>query len=146
MSVRFSQFGFVLLLTIGFDSGLAAAETLAGPVRAQIVSVIDGDTLEVSAEIWPGQRIETKVRIRGIDAPERKAKCASERERAERARLALADLVGAGPVFLTRIGGGKYYGRVLADVRTVSGLDVGAGLLRMELAAAYDGGKRVSLC
>jgi endonuclease YncB( thermonuclease family) len=146
MPIRPSLTILLVVAAIGLFCGNVAAETLAGPVRAQIVSVIDGDTLEVSAEIWPGQRIETKVRIRGIDAPERKAKCASERQRAERARLALADLVGQGPVFLTRIGGGKYYGRVLADVRTVSGLDVGAGLLRMELAAAYDGGKRVSLC
>ena len=59
-------------------TGAAAEDRLTGPVAAELVRVVDGDTLAVKAHIWLGQTIETKVRIRGIDTPETKGKCARE--------------------------------------------------------------------
>mgnify|MGYP001996263084 CR=1 FL=1 len=46
-----------------------AADTLPGPIQAEVIRVIDGDTIEVRAEIWLGQYIETNVRLAGMDAP-----------------------------------------------------------------------------
>jgi endonuclease YncB( thermonuclease family) len=56
----------------------------AGPFQAELVRVIDGDTFEARVRIWFGQEITTLVRIRGIDAPELKARCGSEASKARR--------------------------------------------------------------
>ena len=40
---------------------------------AEVLRVFDGDTFEARVRIWPGTDVTTKVRIRGIDAPEMKA-------------------------------------------------------------------------
>ena len=57
-----------------------AADRLAGPVQAEVLRVLDGDTGEVEARIWLGQTLRTLVRIRGADTPELHGKCARERD------------------------------------------------------------------
>lgn len=37
---------------------------------AEVVQVIDGDTFEARVHLWPGLNVTTRVRLRGIDAPE----------------------------------------------------------------------------
>jgi endonuclease YncB( thermonuclease family) len=124
----------------------ARAETLHGPVQAEVVRIVDGDTFVADALVWPGQRIRVSVRIRGIDAPELKARCAPERANAEQARDALTQMLGSGTVFMREIGADKYYGRVTADVTTAAGFDVASALLRHAHARAYDGGARLAAC
>jgi endonuclease YncB( thermonuclease family) len=124
----------------------AAAEIVSGPVEARVVRVIDGDTFVAEARIWPGQSVRVSVRIRGIDAPEMRSRCAAEKRAAARARGALATLLGDGLVLLSNIGGGKYYGRVLADVAVVDGRDVAPALIADAVARAYDGGRRLPIC
>lgn len=128
---------------------LAAA--LAGPIPAEVVEVIDGDTLLVRAVIWVGQAVETRVRIAGVDAPETAGACAEERALARTARAFVqARLAAAGPapatVRLYDVRNGKYAGRVLARVETAAGEDIGAALLGRGLARAYDGGRRQGWC
>jgi hypothetical protein len=53
--------------------------SVAGPVSARIVRIIDGDTLEVEAHPWPGHSVRVSVRLRGIDTPERRSQCADQR-------------------------------------------------------------------
>lgn len=125
-------------------SSAAFASNLAGPVRAEILRVIDGDTFVAEAEIWPGQFLRTAVRVRGIDAPELKSRCAAEKARAIAARDALAAMLSGGPVYLSRIEGDKYFGRVVADVTTAAGFDVAPGLTGNAHARAYDGGLRLA--
>ncbi len=134
---------------------LGAAERLAGPLPAQVVSVLDGDTLEVRVHIWLGQDLSTRVRLAGIDAPELKGKCDRERDLARRARaylLARLDpaaagaATGAGMVRLRDVRYGKFAGRVLARVETLDGMDLGEGLLAAGLARPYDGRRRASWC
>ncbi len=127
---------------------LGAADRLAGPLPAQVVSVLDGDTLEVWVHIWLGQDLNTRVRLAGIDAPELKDKCDRERILARRARaylLARLDpAAGAATVRLREIRYGKYAGRGLARVETLDGTDLGQGLLTAGLARPYDGRRRAS--
>ena len=59
---------------------------MPGPIPAEILDVLDGDTIAVRATIWLGQAVETHVRLSGIDAPELRAHCAEEKEKAEAAR------------------------------------------------------------
>lgn len=119
---------------------------VAGPVPAEIVRILDGDTVLVLAMPWPDQHVRVAVRLRGIDAPEMKAKCPREREAAALAQAALTELAGAsGEVALYNVSGGKYFGRVLADMVTPAGIHIGPALMERGLVAAYDGGKRKPL-
>lgn len=124
----------------------SAREVVAGPVSARILRVIDGDTFVADAHVWPGETIEVSIRIRGIDAPEIHSRCLAERAAAERARDRLVQLLGGDSVLIFNIGGGKYYGRVLADVKTSSGDDIGPALLSEALVRPYHGGHRQPYC
>lgn len=119
---------------------------IAGPVEAQVIRVIDGDTFLADAHVWPGHTIRVSVRIRGIDAPEMRTRCEEERAAAIEARDMLERLIGEKPVTIFNIGGGKYYGRVLADVTVADGTRTDEALLGLGLVRAYEGGRRVSMC
>ncbi len=125
---------------------VTAAKKLRGPVEAIVVKVIDGDTFVADAAVWPGQTVRVNIRIRGIDAPEMKARCDAERLAALRAREELALLLGDEPVAITNIAGAKYYGRVLADVANAQGVQVGPLLIDRDMARAYSGGRREGWC
>lgn len=135
-----------VLLVIAVACAVRAAEQVDGPVLADVVKVIDGDSLLVSAHIWPGQRVDVAVRLRGIDAPEMRARCAVERRMALKARTALGERIGHGPVSLRNIAGGKYFGRVLADVVLADGSDLATFLLANAPVRAYGGGRRGQWC
>jgi endonuclease YncB( thermonuclease family) len=126
-------------------SGTVRAASLAGPVEARVIEVVDGDTIRVAARIWLGQDVETLVRIAGIDAPELHGRCGRERRMAEAARALLARRLG-GSVILTRIANGKYAGRVVARVALPHGPDAASLLLEAGLARPYDGGARRPWC
>ena len=121
-------------------------ETIAGPVEARVVKVRDGDTVEVEAFIWPMQSVHVAVRLKGIDAPEKRARCPAEKSAARRATDRLVELVGTGPVYLDGISGDKYFGRVLARLSTRDRPDLAATLLSEGLVGRYDGGRRRDWC
>ncbi len=124
----------------------AGRETVAGPIAADVTSVVDGDTLKVDARIWPGQVIRVSVRIRGVDAPELRGRCAEERAAALRAREVLLRFVADGQVSLVEISGDKYFGRVIADLVTPDGRHASDVLLGGGHARAYSGRTRSSWC
>jgi len=129
----------------------AAAENLPGPVGAQVLRVLDGDTIEVRAHIWLGQEVATRVRLDGVDAPELKGACQHERAMAMRARAYLAARLATADgspaqVSLSDIRAGKYGGRVLARVRTAGGEDLSHALLAAGLARPYAGEARRPWC
>lgn len=107
-------------------SGPAAAERVSGPAR-----VVDGDTLEVSGR---------KVRLLGIDAPERDQPCEDAAGRpyacGATAHEALAALTEGRRV--TCEGPGEDpWGRLVARC-FAEGRDVGAALVRAGRALAYE--------
>lgn len=126
--------------------GTASAGGFKGPVVATVLKVTDGDTFLAEAEVWPGQFVRVQVRIRGVDAPEMKARCRSEREAALAARKTLSAMLAGGAVSISNIGGAKYYGRVLADVAGPDGADMAARLLESAVVRPYAGGRRQSWC
>jgi len=123
-----------------------AADHLPGPYDAAVERVVDGDTIAVRVTVWLGLELAVSVRVRGIDAPELRGDCESEKTRAADATAALARMIGDEPVTLREIEGDKYFGRVLSDVATARGEDVAAALLAAGLARPYDGGERPSWC
>ena len=124
----------------------APASALRSGHPAEVVRVIDGDTFEARVRIWPGMDITTRVRLRGIDAPELRARCDDERVKALAARDALARLLAQGAVGISHVGQDKYGGRVDADVSTARTPDVSATMLQGGFARRYSGGRRESWC
>ncbi|HEX7775562.1 MAG TPA: thermonuclease family protein [Parvibaculum sp.] len=138
---------FILLLCLAAaPSGAKAGDVLAGPVEAEVIRVVDGDTLAVRAKIWLGQTVEVDVRLAGIDAPELHGACDGEREAAARAKDALATLAAGHEVRLSGIKRDKFGGRVIAHVGNARGQDFSAALLAQHFARRYDGGKRGAWC
>jgi micrococcal nuclease len=136
----------VVASILGTVAPAEAAKRFKGPVEATVVEVIDGDTFLAEAHVWPGHSVRVNIRVRGIDAPEMKSRCESERLAALHARTVLAELLSEGAVSITNIGGAKYYGRVLADVATLDGAAVSEIMLEREIVRPYRGGKRRSWC
>lgn len=133
------------------DAELAVAaspsERAPGPagLTASALSVIDGDTLEARVSVFPGQEIVTRVRLAGVDAPERRGRCADERDAAEKATRALGAMVEGRRLTLTEIRGDKYFGRVVARVATERG-DLADALVAGGYGRPYDGGRREGWC
>jgi endonuclease YncB( thermonuclease family) len=113
---------------------------------AEVLRVIDGDTFWARVRVWPGLDVDTKVRLRAIDAPELRARCAREYLQAEAARAALQRILSAGSVTISQIGQDKYRGRIDAIVATRDTTDVSAALLRGGFARSYGGGRRETWC
>lgn len=121
---------------------------IAGPVRGDVLRVIDADTLEIEAFIWPDHRVVTSVRVEGIDTPELKGKCDQERDLAIRAKDFVTSLLDTyGPeIRLVSVRHDKYAGRVVAVVILSNGEDLGGRLLLEGLARPYDGKAKVPWC
>ena len=128
------------------DIPLAHRLDLSIVYPAEVIRIIDGDTFEARVRVWPGLDIDTKVRLRGVDAAELHARCASELEQAQAARAALEKILSDGGVTISRVGVDKYGGRVDATIATRGTADVSTALLNGGFARAYDGGKRGSWC
>jgi endonuclease YncB( thermonuclease family) len=111
-----------------------------------VVRTIDGDTFEARVHLPPDLDLTTRIRLRGIDAPELKAACPQELEMAEAATAALRALLGEGDVRIFNIGPDKYAGRVVADVITRRSGNVSAAMIATGLARSYGGGHRGGWC
>ncbi|MEQ8404002.1 MAG: thermonuclease family protein [Oceanicaulis sp.] len=115
-----------------------AAEPLPGPVPAELVRVIDGDTIEVRAHIWPGHYVQTRVRLLGVDTPERRGPdCEAERVKAQEATAFTQAWLEGAAIGLEAIDLGSFAGRVVARVRRADGADLSEALLSAGLAAPY---------
>lgn len=145
-------FSAATLATISLVGASHASESgkrieIAGPVTAEIIRVIDGDTILVAAKPWPQQTMEVYVRLRGIDAPELKSACATTRDAGRQARSALASLTSEkGEIQLTHISGDKYFGRVVADVSLSDRRNPAQEMLSAGYVSPYDGGRKSKAC
>jgi len=129
-----------------FETIWRPAGNLGQHRATEVIRTIDGDTFEARVHLAPGQDVMTRVRLRGVDAPELKAACPEELKMAEAATGALRDLLGQGGVEIYNIGPDKYQGRVLADVATRRTGNVSAALISAGHVRSYNGGHRRSWC
>lgn len=125
-------FGFVLILD-------ARSDDLAGPISAEVLKIVDGDTIKVRAMIWVDQTVEVSVRLRGIDAPELfRAKCPAEKLLAKTAKASVTAATPVGSIVkLSNIKQDKYGGRVIASVASNEGEGLSERLLAQGNAIAY---------
>jgi len=112
----------------------------------EVLRTIDGDTFEARVHLWPGLEMTTRVRLRGIDAPELTARCIGEGQMAQQASAALKALLDEGGVTIFNVGPDKYNGRVVADAATRVTPNVSAALLNAGHVRRYGGGHRGGWC
>lgn len=112
----------------------------------EVLRTVDGDTFDARVALWPNLELNTRVRLRGIDAPEIKASCESESQKAEAAARALRTLLNEGEVAIFNIGPDKYGERVVADVATRRTPNVSSALVAAGHARVYTSGRRASWC
>lgn len=143
---KVSLLGFAALAAATASQPAAARTVLEGPIPAQVMRVIDGDTVEVRALIWIGQEIVVRVRLAGVDTAELRAPCEQARNAALEAKAFVAREVEGAAVVLTRIHGDKYFGRVVGHILTPKGEDLSGLLLSAGLARPYQGRRRTAAC
>jgi micrococcal nuclease len=144
---------FLAALAFAAFSALAARieertgslHAIAPDHHAKGAVAIDGDTFESEIALWPDLSIRTRIRIEGIDAPELKARCASERKHAIAARDALQFLLES-PVRLSDVRRDKYGGRFVARGTLADGSDLAQTLISAGYGRDYAGGKRRDWC
>jgi endonuclease YncB( thermonuclease family) len=129
-----------------FETVWRQAGDLSQPHAAEVIRTVDGDTFEARVHLSPGREVTTRVRLRGIDAPELKAACSEELQMAEAATDALHELLRQGEVAIYNIGPDKYQGRIVADVATRQTRSVSAALIGTGHVRRYDGGHRGGWC
>jgi endonuclease YncB( thermonuclease family) len=124
----------------------ARAAEIRAAYPAEVLRIIDGDTFEARINLWPGLATTTRVRLRGVDAPELKARCNGERLKAEAAHDKLRSILDQGEVGISRVMLDKYGGRVVADASTQATPDIAAALIDAGVVRRYGGGYREGWC
>ena len=130
-----------LVAPIFVPEGAQAKEVLQGPFPFEVLEVIDGDTFRARVTIWMGQKVDVKVRLKGVDTPDMNGKCDAEKELARAAKKFAANWLATHPAQLIRVHYGTYAGRVLATTRDATGATLSAALLSEKLAKPYRGRK-----
>jgi len=140
-----------ILLVMSQNASQAQLSIVAGPVEADVLEVTDGDTVRFVAYAFPEQATRGRLRVYGIDTPERNGSCPEEKAKAEMARLYAEGLFlqAGNRVKLYTIGldgkGGGGFGRYLARVK-VGNLWLDEELIRVGLARPNFGEKRTGWC
>lgn len=119
-----------LLVTVAVVATLEAQSALAETLISGVASVIDADTIEIH---------NRRIRLHGIDAPERAQACQTHDGETWRcgqsAALALQDKLGRGAVDC-RATGTDRYGRLIGRC-ALGGENIGGWLVRNGWAVAY---------
>jgi endonuclease YncB( thermonuclease family) len=124
-------------------------QAFANPYDFRVIRVLDGDTVEFDAPFLPKELKQVlKLRIEGVDTPEkgRLAKCDRERVLADRATQFTQRMVAQATKHQIVITGwDKYGGRVIGDL-LLNGISLRQLLLESKNAMPYDGGRKASWC
>lgn len=135
----------ILFFTLAFSVN-AKPKNYGTVIVDEVISIYDADTFRVTIKDWPpliDERIS--IRVAGVDAPELRGKCESEKSGARIAKKVTVELLrNATAIELHNMKRGKYF-RIIANV-IVDGKDLAAILIKKGLAVPYSGGKRQSWC
>ena len=106
----------------------------------------DGDTCTFTLPgIHPLLGEKISIRLNGVDTPEIRGKCPSEKRLAKRAKILVNRMLKkAQKIRLLNVSRGKYF-RIVADIE-VDGVLLKEVLLRDGLAHRYDGGTKKGWC
>lgn len=118
--------------------------SLFGPYHADVVRVIDGDTVEVMAEVFPGAFQKFGLRLDGVNAPETRTLNLCEKKAGLKVKHYVESIIPK-QVIITNIHKGKFAGRMIGGI-LINNKDLADMLLEKGLVRKYDGGKRKQWC
>lgn len=110
--------------------------------KARVNRVIDGDSvvfdIDLGFDMWMKNQ---SVRIYGIDTPEVRTRDLDEKHRGLMAKSHVENLLSIGDIVTinTHKDRGGKFGRILAEIINIEGVDVGLDLLNENLAVEYYG-------
>lgn len=111
--------------------------------KATVVKVIDGDTVDLDIDLGLRVHVFERVRLDGIDTPEKNSKVAAERVAALNALTFLQELLKDPHITIrTKKDSQEKYGRYLATVINAAGLNCNDELIKAGHAVAYFGGAK----
>lgn len=113
--------------------------------KADVIRVIDGDTVKLAVHVWPGLIQEINLRLDGVNTPEKRSSAKCERAAGRAATDFTVRFMGGESVEVTDVSLGKYAGRVLGKI-SVDGVDLGTALIEAGHAKPYSGGHREAWC
>lgn len=135
------KFLLLVLATLTLTSVNAADLTM--PVKG----VYDGDTFYSELCALPDPLKSVSIRIIGIDTPEIRTTCASEKVKGYEAKAYLEKLLsGQSEILVKNVEWDKYGGRIDGDVFLPDGTSVAVKMIESGLARPYTGGTRQSWC
>ena len=112
----------------------------------KILRVIDGDTIEIEAKFLPSPlKPKLKLRIIGVDTPEKNSKKECEKILAERATLFTTKKIDEGKSKKIQVIKWDSFGRILGDV-FIDGKSLKKLLLDGKLGRLWKRGKKISWC
>ena len=124
----------------------SAAAMAFGPYRADVVRVIDGDTVKMQLAISPGLTKTINIRVDGINTPETRTRDECEKSAGLAATAFVQQwLAAATTITVGNVRDGKYAGRWLGSI-SADGNDLAAALITSGHGRPYDGGKRGAWC
>lgn len=129
-----------LVLTAHVRPGLANTYD-----EVEFVRVVDGNTFAAKIQVWPGISQKAVIRLRGVDVPATRGKCAAEKTKALEAKKALGALLEKGAITIAGVDTRKNILRVTADV-FIGRTNVSEQTIRDGHGRIYHGGDRGSWC
>jgi len=125
----------------------ASAAEYYGPYTADVVRIIDGDTVVLKVHAWPGLTQKISLRLDGVNTPEKRRAPECEKIQGRKATAFTKAFIGsAQAVRISDVHLGKFAGRALGKITVPGKGDLGAALLQAGLAREYHGGHRDPWC
>lgn len=106
--------------------------------RAEIIKVVDGDTVDVDLDLGLDVHINVRLRLVGINTPEHGTAAGDAATKYARYLMPLGSVI----LVQTRKDQTEKYGRYLAVVTNAKGWVVNERMIAKGHAVSYDGGKR----
>lgn len=126
---------------------LMMASANAADLIMPIKGVYDGDTFYSELCALPKPLKDVSIRISGIDTPEIRTTCLSEKAKGFEAKGYLESLfVGQTEVLVKNVEWDKYGGRIDGEVYLLDGTNIAVKMIESGLAVPYSGGTRQSWC
>ena len=139
------------MLAISATAAMGQLSVVQGPVEADVIRVLDGDSFEARVYPWPDMVVVEMFRIYGIDTAELRGKCQQEKDIAQAAKQFITNLIAqsSNRIKLSVVGcnaaEGGGFGRCLATVHA-GGISLGDALIAKGLARPNFGETRLPWC
>jgi len=135
------------LLSLFIAVASAHAGELYGPYKADVIRVIDGDTVKLGIHLWPGLVQQVNLRLVGVNSPEKRVAPDCEKEAAKKASEFTQSFIDdAKIVTVSDVELGKFAGRALGRIIVEGKGDLGVALIAAGHAREYHGGHREAWC